>query len=204
MRRSLVLLHPLFPFLTEAIWEFLPGAEGLLIRGTWPQPAGRLDEDAERRMGLLMNTITAVRNMRAEMNIAPSLKVRVIARADGDAAAILRDGSGLVESLARVDALEIAADAAKPRHSASAVIEGVEIYLPLEGLIDLDAERARLARKRDELRKALDGVERKLGNESFVARAPEEVVKAERERRERFAADLAAVERNLAALSEEG
>jgi valyl-tRNA synthetase len=204
MRRSLVLLHPLFPFLTEAIWEFLPGAEGLLIRGTWPETAGQLDEDAERRMGLLMSTVTAVRNMRAEMNIAPSVKVRVIARADGDAAAILRDGSGLIETLARAESLDVAAGASKPRHSASAVVEGVEIYLPLEGLIDLDAERARLAKKRDELRKALDGVERKLGNEDFVARAPAEVVKAERERRERFAADLGAVERNLAALCEEG
>ncbi len=204
MRRSLALLHPLFPFLTEAIWEFLPGAEGLLIRGAWPAPEGRLDEDAERRMGAVVGAITAVRNMRAEMNVPPSVKVRVVARAEGEAAAILRDGAGYVESLARVESLTVAADAAKPRHAASAVIEGVELYLPLEGLIDLNAERARLARKRGELRGVLEGVERKLGNESFVARAPAEVVQAERERAERFANDLAAVERNLAALGEEG
>jgi valyl-tRNA synthetase len=80
----------------------------------------------------------------------------------------------------------------------------MEVYLPLEGLIDLDAERRRLEKKRGQLAGALGGLDKKLGNENFVSRAPAEVVAQERERRERLAADLAALERNLAALTDEG
>ena len=87
--------------------------------------------------------------------------------------------------------------------SASAVVEGVEIYMPLEGIIDLEAERNRLDKKRAELSKGLESVSKKLSNENFVKRAPEDVVAGEKERRERLTQDLTIVERNLVALTEE-
>jgi valyl-tRNA synthetase len=175
----------------------------MLIRRAWPRPEGRTDAAAEAEITVVQALITAVRNMRAEMNLAPGARVRVVARAAGDAAAALEGGRALIESLARVEPLEISAEAVKPPKSASAVAEGVEIHLPLEGLIDLDAERQRLEKKATEVSNGLDGIDRKLGNEGFVSRAPAEVVEAERERRTRLAAELEAVQRNLAALADE-
>ena len=202
MRRSLALLHPFMPFVTEAIWEFLPGTEGLLIRAPWPKPEGREDDAAEREMTVLQAAITAVRNLRAEMSVPPGALVRAVIKAPEETGDVLRRGEAYLRSLAKVGSLAVAADAAKPARSASAVAPGMEIFLPLEGLVDLEAERARLEKKRVEVTKGLAGIDAKLGNAEFTARAPAEVVQSERERRERLAADLAAVERNLASLTE--
>jgi valyl-tRNA synthetase len=204
MTRTLALLHPLYPFLTERIWEALPDTDGLLMSSTWPTPEGNEDPEAEREITLLQGAISAIRNMRAEMNVPPGTEVPVVVRADGEPAGILTRGEPYLRSLARVGSIRIEAGAEKPPRSASAVVEGMEIYLPLEGLIDLDAERQRLEKKRAELEKSLAGVDRKLSNANFVSRAPAEVVEQEKQRRERRAADLSIVERNLAALTEEG
>jgi valyl-tRNA synthetase len=202
MRGSLALLHPLMPYVTETIWGFLPGSDGLLMRASWPKPEGREDEVAEREMAVLQAAITAVRNLRAEMNVPPGALVPAVIRAPEETGAVLRRGETYLRSLAKVGSLAVAADAAKPRHAASAVAPGLEVFLPLEGLVNLEAERARLEKKRMEVTKGLAGIDAKLGNAEFTARAPAEVVKSERERRERLAADLAAVERNLASLRE--
>jgi valyl-tRNA synthetase len=201
--RSMALLHPLYPFLTEVIWEHLPGAEGLLMTSRWPKAEGRADELAEQDVRFLQAIIVAIRNMRAEMNVSPGTSGSVVVRAEGDPAAALAHGDSYLKALARVGDITVAKGAEKPPKSASAVVEGMEIFLPLEGLIDLDAERQRLEKKRDELAQGLAGADRKLQNASFVSRAPAEVVQSEKERRERLATDLIVVERNLAALTEE-
>jgi valyl-tRNA synthetase len=203
LRRTLALLHPFFPFLTERIWEYLPGSEGLLMTAPWPEPEGREDPAAEAEIERVQGVITAVRNMRAEMNVTPGLPVPVVIRADAETQRALEDGGPYLRALARVDRVTVSPGAAKPPRSASAVVQGMEVYLPLEGLIDLEAERQRLERKQAELVKGLEAVERKLGNEQFVSRAPADVVEAEKERRERLTGDLEVVERNLASLTEE-
>jgi len=203
MRDALALLHPVMPFVTEAVWDHLPGDEGLLVRRTWPEPRGEADPVSEAEVGMLQETIAAVRNMRAEMNVSPGTEVPLVIRAEGEPAVALGRGEDYLRSLARVGDLTIAAGAEKPPRSASAVLSGAEIFMPLSGLIDLEAERQRLEKKRAELSQGLAGVEKKLANESFVSRAPAEVVQSETERRERLAADLAVVERNLATLAEE-
>ncbi len=203
MREGLALLHPLYPFLTEEIWAFLPGGPDALIRARWPEPAGRLDEAAEREMALLQGAVIAIRNMRAEMNVPPGSRVSVVVKAGAEAASVLERGRAFLESLARVESMTVGPDLAKPPQSASAVFEGTEIHLPLKGLIDLEAEGRRLEKKRDELTRGIEAADRKLANQQFVDRAPAEVVAAERERRESMAADLEAVERNRAALLDE-
>jgi valyl-tRNA synthetase len=203
MKRTQALLHPLYPFLTERIWEALPEADGLLMSSTWRSPEGNEDPEAEREITLIQAAISAVRNMRGEMNVPPGTEVPVVIRAEGEPASILARGEPHLRSLARIGSCEIARGAEKPPHSASAVVEGIEIFLPLEGLIDLDAERERLEKKRAELEKGLNNVDKKLSNEKFVSRAPADVVEQEKERRERLAIDLSVVERNLAALTEE-
>ncbi len=203
MRDALSLLHPFFPFLTEAIWEFLPGGPALLIRAGWPEPGGGRDEASEGEMAVLQGVIAAIRNMRAEMNVPPSVQVPVVVKAGAEPAGVLERGGAYLRALARVERFTVAADAAKPARSASAVVEGIEIHLPLEGLIDLDAERQRLEKKSAELEKGIRAADGKLANENFVSRAPAEVVASERERRESMAADLTVVRRNLAALTGE-
>jgi valyl-tRNA synthetase len=204
LRRALALLHPFFPFLTERIWEYLPGSEGLLMASSWPEADGTADPAAEAEIERVQAVITAVRNMRAEMNVNPGLQVPVVIRADAETRSALEAGEPYLRVLAKVDRVTVAGDAAKPPRSASAVVGGMEVYLPLEGLIDLEAERQRLEKKRADLAKGLEAVARKLGNEQFVSRAPAEVVQSEAERRERLTGDLEVVERNLASLTEEG
>jgi valyl-tRNA synthetase len=203
LRRTLGLLHPFFPFLTERIWEYLPGSEGLLMTANWPEAEGPADPAAEAEIERVQAAITAVRNMRAEMNVNPGLQVPVVIRADAETQAALEAGEPYLKTLAKVERVTVAPDAAKPSRSASAVTGGMEVYLPLEGLIDLEAERQRLEKKQAELAKGLAAVEKKLGNQQFVSRAPAEVVEAEKERKERLTGDLDVVERNLASLTEE-
>ena len=204
MRTALTLLHPLFPFLTEAIWEYLPDGGGRLIRAAWPAAdAARRDAGAEEEIAVVREAIAAVRNLRGEMNVPPGTKIEVVIQADGDTAARLARGEEKMRALARVARMTVAAGASKPPKSATAVVGGMEIYLPLEGLIDLDVERRRLEKKLGELDNAVSGIDRKLANEKFVARAPADVVQGERERRDRLMADREALGRNLEALTTE-
>ena len=199
---SLRLLHPFFPYLTEAIWEFLPDSDGLLIRASWPEAGNRTDGEAERDIEVIREVIAAVRNLRGEMHVPPGTRVPVLVRTEGDSAARILRGETKLKALARVETLTVGAEIRKPPKSASAVARGAEIYLPLEGLIDLEAERARLAKKVAGVRKILQGIEKKLANEAFLSRAPESVVANQRETGERLAGELEVLERNLASLGE--
>jgi valyl-tRNA synthetase len=173
------------------------------MTANWPEAEGPADPAAEAEIERVQAAITAVRNMRAEMNVNPGLQVPVVIRADAETQAALEAGEPYLKTLAKVERVTVAPDAAKPSRSASAVTGGMEVYLPLEGLIDLEAERQRLEKKQAELAKGLAAVEKKLGNQQFVSRAPAEVVEAEKERKERLTGDLDVVERNLASLTEE-
>jgi len=113
----------------------------------------------------------------------------------------LRPYEGYLRRLARVSELRFTQDGARPAQSASAVVDGEEVFVPLEGLIDLAVERARLQKEIDRIAGLLEGIRKKLGNESFVGRAPAEVVEKEREKERSFESNLAKLRRNLASLS---
>jgi len=199
---TLALLHPYLPFVTEVIWGHLPGERGLLIRTAWPAGKGRTDQQAEAEIAVLRTAITCIRNIRADMNVPPGSEVTVFVKSEGEPASVLSRGEAYLRSLAKVGSLSVGAGMTKPPRSASGVAEGMEIYIPLEGLVDLEVERQRLEKKRAELEKGLSAVNAKLSNQDFIARAPAEVVKAETERREQLAASLDAVQRNLVSLKE--
>jgi valyl-tRNA synthetase len=201
---SLALLHPYLPFVSEVIWGYLPGERGLLIRAPWPAGKGRTDERAEAEIAVLRTAIASIRNIRADMNVPPGSEVKAFVKSDGEPALVLSRGQAYLRSLAKVGALSVGADIAKPPRSASAVAEGMEIYIPMEGLVDLEVERQRLEKKRAEVEKGLTAVNAKLSNQDFIARAPAQVVQAETERREQLAANLDAVKRNIASLGENG
>ena len=150
---ALRLLHPAMPFVTEAIWEHLPHGEGeapALMVARWPEPetlASWIDEEAERAVGLLCAVVGAVRSTRARYGIAPRQELDVVVNAQEGAVEVLQGLKPQIASMARVSSLEIGAGAAKPAESAAVVVEGAEVYSVLTGLIDFDAERARLQKE---------------------------------------------------------
>jgi len=202
---ALRLLHPAMPFITEAVWQKLPRAAGdapALIVARWPVADPEWEDDAaEAGWGEVMETIGAVRNLRAEYGVTPATRVPLRVAPVSDAARSAIEGSlRALQDLGRVGELEWGA--ARGEVGASAVLRsGTELFVPLAGVIDLDKERARLRAELERIVGLSTGTERKLSNESFVARAPVEVVEKEREKlagygeqRARLAAKLAALE----------
>ncbi|HMB71552.1 MAG TPA: class I tRNA ligase family protein, partial [bacterium] len=191
--------HPFLPFLTEELWGHLPGTSGPLMRETWPDRAPfPADAEAEADFGVLQETVTAVRNIRAEMNVPPTAEVDVLVHTDDDRPArMLTEARELIGSLARVRELTAGPSVEKPRAAASAVVPGGTLFLPLEGLIDLDVEKRRLEKEQERLGGLVQGSERKLANESFVSRAKPDVVEREREKLASLQGDLAKVQAAL-------
>ncbi|HUT57858.1 MAG TPA: class I tRNA ligase family protein [Phycisphaerae bacterium] len=204
------LLHPIMPFITEAIWRKLnelvphrgPGdqpAEPLLIRAQWPMADARMiDAEAERRFEIIRDVSRGIRNIRTEHNVPTSKVVSVSVPLAGDAAPIVEENKELIESQARAEVVTQAGDWVPPADAAVFSAGGTNLYV--HDVIDRDAELKRLAKQRDTLARGVAGIEAKLGNEKFLAKAPPEVVQGERDRLAALKTDLAAVERSLNAL----
>jgi valyl-tRNA synthetase len=202
---ALRLLHPVVPFITETVWQKLPRADGdppALIVAPWPRPRPeREDAAAEAAVEEIQAVIGAVRGIRAEYGIQPSVRVPLrVTAASAEAREALEAGRRALHDLCRVEALAFAG--ADGEVGASAVLRsGTELFVPLAGVIDLDRERARLRAERERLAGLVQSTARKLENEGFVSRAPAEVVEREREKlasldeqRARIAAKLDALE----------
>jgi valyl-tRNA synthetase len=202
---SLALLHPFMPFVTEAVWQHLPhppGSGDSLMLGPWPAP-GRTDADAEAGFSLVQELVRGVRNVRAEYNVEPGRRVAAIVCA-GPSAAILRQQAPVIAFLGRLDPdrLVIAESVAAPEEAHATVVsgEGVEAWLPLAGMVDLERERRRLSDETAAARADVDRLRAVLGNEQFVARAPAAVVERERDRLAEAEARLATLEARRQAL----
>ncbi len=183
--QALRLLHPLIPFASEEIWQQLPLGEErpeVLMIAPYPRPGGLpLDEAAEAELELLMEVIKAIRNIRGELNISSGKKLKVILRMNEELPVLAAEAS-LIRRLARVEKLEFQLQGSRPGGAAMRLAAGVEVYLPLAGLIDLDEELSRLNRSISKEEKKLAQTQRKLGNAGFLAKAPEAVVQKERSR----------------------
>ena len=182
------LLHPFMPFITEEIWQRISDrdTEDALIVAQWPE----LDRSAisEADSGLfsaIQNMISAIRNIRAEFNVGPKAEIDLKIKAkNSEMEESLKDNEWIFRKLQNIGTFEVSTELKKPSTSASAVVEGSEIFVPLEGLIDLDKERKRIEDEIDRLQGFLKSVNKKLDNEQFVENAPEEVVQRERDKRE--------------------
>ncbi|HZK84898.1 MAG TPA: valine--tRNA ligase [Desulfosporosinus sp.] len=201
---TLRLLHPYMPFLTEEIWQALPVQGDSIMMQAWPTLPEYEDSVAEGNMTLLMDAIKAIRNIRAEMKVSPGQKVEILILApDALQRAVLETGTADILKLAGGASVEIFETLAeKPPQAASAVLEGVEIYLPLKGLIDLDKEVARV--EKEILQATLDqqSLEAKLSNPGFTNKAPAQVVAKEQERLVGIVARTAALEERLRELKQ--
>jgi valyl-tRNA synthetase len=153
-------------------------------------------------MAFVQDVINALRNIRGENNIAPSKEIKIQVRlAEGTSGAVFDTYSKYLQKLARVSSMEMLQPSVKPKLASSAVVGGSELFVPLEGLIDLDAERSRIEKEIARLHQAVDSTERKLGNESFVGRAPKEIVDKEREKLQSFRETIEKLQANLMHLS---
>jgi valyl-tRNA synthetase len=173
------LLHPIMPFFTEEIFEKMPNTTGSIVVADYPTVRPEFnDEKASDGVGMLIELITAVRNARAEVNTPLSKEIPIFIKSDK--VDFLNSVSPYIRRFANPSALTIAKEVNLAEQAMSAVITGAEIYLPLAGLINIDEELARLTKELAKWQKELDLVNRKLGNEKFVANAKPEVVDAER------------------------
>ncbi len=182
------LAHPIIPYITETIWQRVKVLKGITADTIMLQPfpeydASQVDEKALSDLEWIKQTIIAVRNIRAEMNIAPSKPLDVMLRgASAEAQRRVVENQSFIQSLARLSSLNLLPEGEKGPVSVTKLVEGAEVLIPMAGLIDKATELDRLAKEVAKLEAEIERIESKLSNEGFVARAPEAVVAKERER----------------------
>jgi valyl-tRNA synthetase len=181
---SLRLLHPFMPFITEEIWQVLPGNQGSIMVAEFPRvQEGELQPEAEADMGLIMGVIGAIRNLRSELNVPPSKQVEAVLHSQNpEALKTVEQNRIYVASLARAEKMIFQTGGQKPKASATAVAEDLEIYLPLKGLINLDDEEKRIQKEIAKIAGELSRINLKLQNEEFLRKARVEAVDKEKEK----------------------
>jgi len=175
----LKIIHPFMPFISEELWQLIKERkEGKSIStANYPQLDNALVKpEAESEMETVQSIVTAIRNIRGEMNIPPGRKINLIIKSSE----VSIHQIDYIKKLAKVDETTVGADVEKPKASVSAIVKNMELYIPLEGLIDLNKERERLEKEIKRLEGLLIGIEKKLSNEKFGNNAPQEVVKKEK------------------------
>jgi valyl-tRNA synthetase len=203
---NLRLLHPIMPFLTEELWQKFPHAGRYLATSSWPAAQeARVDAAAVRDMELLQELVVKIRNVRAEAGIDPSRRIEVLVHAEETVnGALVTEQAALVATLVRAERVVVVPAFAADLVSARGVVRGLEVAVPLAGLLDFDAERARLTKELGKIDAELDARNRKLANESFLERAPAEVVEKERGIQKEFLEKKRRIEATLSTLGAGG
>jgi valyl-tRNA synthetase len=201
------LAHPFMPFITEGIWQALPVPSNpgekvhTIMDRKYPKPDLRWRHpEAEKTVGLIQDAIGAVRNIRGEMNVPPEKKAKLFVRGNPLKCAILLDHAVYFEKLANIESVTIHSSGEKPKEAASGLAGGVELFVPLEGLIDVAVEKERISREIGRMDGLLRSLEGKLSNADFAARAPREVVEKERQKKTDFEEKIAKLKQHLKAL----
>ncbi len=202
----LKLLHPFVPFVTEEIWHVLPGERNTIMLESFPQTYEELDNpEAERAARTIMSVITGLRNIRSEMGIHPSATITAnIICADDTKASLIAACGDTILALAKADSLNVLAGGDIPKGAATYLLDDIEIYVPLAGLVDISAELAKLEKQLAKQRQQLEKTEKKLANENFLANAPPAIVEKEREKRASLAAAITKIETTIARLRDIG
>lgn len=193
------LLHPFMPFITEEIWQNLPHQGESITIASWPQVDPALtDKEGADDMKLLVEVIRSVRNIRSEVNTPLSKKVDMFLKAkDENTLRTLESNRGYIVRFCNPENLEIGIEVNAPEKAMTAVATGLEIIMPLEGLINIDEEIARLQKEKEKLDKEVERVQKKLANEGFVKKAPEKVIEEERAKEKDYVEKRAAVEARI-------
>jgi valyl-tRNA synthetase len=196
------LLHPYAPFITDEIWHLLhglPRTEQTIMEASYPESQDKLiDANLEAMMEKLQRVVTAIRGIRADMNVPPSKRAEVHLRiSDTELLQTLEQNQSYLMNLGKIEKLTIGANTAKPPMSASAVIAAGEIYIPLADLIDVDVEKKRLQKEMEKISGLLDRARRKLANQEFVRQAPKDVVEREEAKKAEYEEMASRINKNL-------
>ena len=194
----LALLHPFMPFITEEIWQALPHEGDFLMTSRWPEYRGAFEFAAEEQaMEAVMAAINAVRSRRSEMNVPPSRKAAMILVSETPE--LYRQGAHFIKRLASVSDLTVTETAPQNTDGmVSLVTASAAIYLPLADLVDIEKELERMAKEKEKAEQGLARIEAKLSNESFVSKAPANVVEGQRQQAEKYRALIANLEESMA------
>ena len=201
---AMKLLHPYMPFITEEIYQCLPHEAESIMISKWPVADESLvDPEAERGMNAIMDSIKAIRNMRAEVNANPGKKIPAIMLVSEDLREVVAHNDSYIKLLGGIDNLELRPlNGKKPENAMAAVVTGIEVYLPLAGLIDVEKENQRLSKELAAMEKDLQRAGGKLNNAGFLAKAPEDVIAKERAKYEELSGKIEAVKKRMAYLAE--
>lgn len=206
--KSLRLLHPMMPFLTEEIWGRLPlspddGAPSLMV-GAWPtndEVASFKDGSAEEAIELIKAIVSMARATRARYGVGFKEPLALLINADDERAAIVSGETELIRSLANISTLTIGPDIQKPEHASVGVAEGMQVFIPLEGLVDFEAEKMRLIAEQAKLAKDFEKFDKKLSNPGFLAKAAPEIVEKDTAKRDELRRQLEGLAEQIAELS---
>ena len=201
---AMKLLHPYMPFITEEIYQCLPHEAESIMISKWPVADESLvDPEAERGMNAIMDSIKAIRNMRAEVNANPGKKIPAIMLVSEDLREVVAHNDSYIKLLGGIDNLELRPlNGENPENAMAAVVTGIEVYLPLAGLIDVEKETQRLSKELAAMEKDLQRAGGKLNNAGFLAKAPEDVIAKERAKYEELSGKIEAVKKRMAYLAE--
>jgi len=208
LRNVLILLHPFVPFVTEEIWHKLPATSGSIMEAAFPETdaadaVSAHDPGAEANMETIIEIISGIRNVRGEMNIIPSLYLDVLVHSqDQRILDTVNQNKDIIINLARLESFSAANSVERPQKAATAVAQNASIFVSLEGIIDFKKEKARLEKEIGKLAKDLEGISKKLGNENFLNKAPEDVVNGVREKRTVFLEKQEKLQTNLEKIKE--
>ena len=203
LEQLLVMLHPMMPFVTEEIWQAVAPGKGNIMTQPYPQAdSGRLRPEAEKQMDFLIEIIRAIRNLRAEMNCPPAKQVRVLLFGTGPEIAFLKGQEAYLRALARAGSVQYLTSGERPSGAATAVVRTMEVYLPLDEMINIQEERERLLKEIPKVEGELARVQNKLGNQEFLTHAREEVVQKERGKLQEFEERLQTLRRSLQRIEE--
>ena len=202
IRIILPLMHPFTPFITEELWSFFKDKnQPDLIVSMWPNGNYDFDDDVDGAMTVLQELITSIRAIRSRMNIAPSKNVDLKIKCSKDQSDLISQNKKLFMALAKIDSYDYGSSMERPPQSATAVVHGMELYIPLDGLVDLDKEKMQLEKRKIKIEGLLIDIDKKLSNKQFINNAPENVVDGERKKGVNLRDELTKINSNLKILS---
>ena len=198
IRTVLTLLHPFAPFITEELWHHFSEKESSdLIISNWVFKEDLRDLNAEEDMSILKDLITSIRSIRSRMNVPHGKYSDLFVRCTIEQAQFLESHQDLIKALCRVEKMSAGVNVEKPAQSGTAVCAGMEVYIPLQGLVDLGEEKDRMKKRISEIERLLSGINSKLANENFLERAPKEVINKERSNLSKLNEELEKITLNL-------
>lgn len=198
LKGSLKILHPFMPFITEDLFQRLPETKGSIMISDWPEEERAKDKEAEEKMSFLMEVITEIRTIRAEMKIPPQKKIEVLLRSrNSEHLRILKENSSYIVDLVHPENLSIASNLEKPKICASGIIRDTDIFIPLEKVVKIDKEKERMYKNLKEIEGELERAQKKIASPQFLQKAPPEVVAKEKKKRMQLAAKLDKLKKRL-------